>query len=284
MQPNPAENTNVLLLRLIQIAADPNAVHDISNLSSSTGYPPSTIWMQALAYASLAFSVLAAFGAVLGKQWLNAYKAARGQGSLEERCTQRQKKLDGLEQFHLQTVLHTFLVLLQISLLQFCLSLSANMWLQQRTISSVIICTTAFGMLFYASTTLLSRLYPDSPFHTPGSEVLRAIYKKLPAVRNPFYPDRWDTSTDTRDWRFFTFLRWMQDRSTSPRVLEAVAGPDTLEISTVTPDGTLTKLSAIRWILNISTNPEFVEAVADDTRRAMAAGFRCFRNLYTPSG
>ncbi|KAG2742457.1 hypothetical protein P692DRAFT_20703705, partial [Suillus brevipes Sb2] len=69
MQPNPAETTNVLLLRLIQIAADPNVIHDISDLSSSTGYPPSTIWMQALVYASLAFSVLAAFGAVLGKQW-----------------------------------------------------------------------------------------------------------------------------------------------------------------------------------------------------------------------
>ncbi|KAG1778811.1 hypothetical protein EV702DRAFT_967155, partial [Suillus placidus] len=69
MLPNPAETTNVLLLRLIQIAADPGAVHDISNLSSSTGYPSSTVWMQALAYASLAFSVLAAFGAVLGKQW-----------------------------------------------------------------------------------------------------------------------------------------------------------------------------------------------------------------------
>ncbi|KAG1728345.1 hypothetical protein EDB19DRAFT_1913844 [Suillus lakei] len=39
MQPNPAETTNVLLLHLIQIVADPNVVHDISNLSSSTGYP-----------------------------------------------------------------------------------------------------------------------------------------------------------------------------------------------------------------------------------------------------
>ncbi|KAG1764465.1 hypothetical protein EDD22DRAFT_845907 [Suillus occidentalis] len=34
-----------------------------------------------------------------GKQWLNSYKAARGRGSLEERCIRRQMKLDGLEQF-----------------------------------------------------------------------------------------------------------------------------------------------------------------------------------------
>ncbi|KAG2340423.1 hypothetical protein BDR05DRAFT_889998, partial [Suillus weaverae] len=69
MQPNPGETTNALLLQLILImAGGPNAVHDISDLSSSTGYS-STVWMQTLAYASLAFSVLAAFGAVLGKQW-----------------------------------------------------------------------------------------------------------------------------------------------------------------------------------------------------------------------
>ncbi|KAG2040623.1 hypothetical protein BDR03DRAFT_840018, partial [Suillus americanus] len=69
MQPNPGNNTNVLLLNLIKIIADPNGVHDISNLSSSTGFPSSTVWMQALAYSSLLFSLLAAFGAVMGKQW-----------------------------------------------------------------------------------------------------------------------------------------------------------------------------------------------------------------------
>ncbi|KAG2114842.1 hypothetical protein DEU56DRAFT_699092, partial [Suillus clintonianus] len=70
MQPNPGETTNMLLLHLIQMTANgTSAVNDISNLSSSTGYPPSTIWTQTLAYASLSFSVLAAFGAVMGKQW-----------------------------------------------------------------------------------------------------------------------------------------------------------------------------------------------------------------------
>ncbi|KAG2097964.1 uncharacterized protein F5147DRAFT_533929, partial [Suillus discolor] len=70
MQPNPGETTNVLLLHLIQMTANgTNTTNDISSLSSSTPYPSSTIWMQTLAYASLLFSVLAAFGAVLGKQW-----------------------------------------------------------------------------------------------------------------------------------------------------------------------------------------------------------------------
>ncbi|KAG1764875.1 hypothetical protein EV702DRAFT_939841, partial [Suillus placidus] len=69
MQPNPASTTNVLLLKLVQIAANPNSVHDISNLSSSDGYSSLTVCMQTFAYTSLVFSVLAASGAVLGKQW-----------------------------------------------------------------------------------------------------------------------------------------------------------------------------------------------------------------------
>ncbi|KAJ8579355.1 hypothetical protein M405DRAFT_718211, partial [Rhizopogon salebrosus TDB-379] len=69
MQPNPGDTTNALMVKLIQITANPNAGYDISNLSSSTSYSSSIAWTQALAYASLAFSVLAAFGAVIGKQW-----------------------------------------------------------------------------------------------------------------------------------------------------------------------------------------------------------------------
>ncbi|KAG1720498.1 uncharacterized protein EDB91DRAFT_1027957, partial [Suillus paluster] len=70
MQLNPGYTTNYLLLHLIQITANgTNSVPDISKLSSSTDYSSSTVWMQTLAYASLSFSILAAFGAVLGKQW-----------------------------------------------------------------------------------------------------------------------------------------------------------------------------------------------------------------------
>lgn len=71
---------------------------------------------------------------------------------------------NGLKYYHLQAVLQVFLVLLQISLLLFSLSLFANMWTQQTTISSAIICTTAVDTLVYASTTVVSILHPDSPF------------------------------------------------------------------------------------------------------------------------
>ncbi|KAG0699431.1 hypothetical protein DFH29DRAFT_936974 [Suillus ampliporus] len=185
MQPNPGDTTNDLLLHLIKITAyGPSAVPDISSLSSFTGYPSSIVWMRTLACASLAFSVLAAFGAVMGKQWLNSYKAARGRGSLEERGMRRQMKLDGLEDFRLQAVLQGFLVLLQVSLLFFSLSLCANMWTQQTTISSVLICTTSFGILFYAGTVCMSAWRPDSPFQSPGSVIFPVTSTLAPDTSN----------------------------------------------------------------------------------------------------
>ncbi|OAX33244.1 hypothetical protein K503DRAFT_669643, partial [Rhizopogon vinicolor AM-OR11-026] len=69
MQPNPGDTTNDLMVQLIRIMVDGADAVNISNLSSSTTYPPSTVWTQTLAYASLLCSVLAAFGAVMGKQW-----------------------------------------------------------------------------------------------------------------------------------------------------------------------------------------------------------------------
>ncbi|OAX35581.1 hypothetical protein K503DRAFT_670151, partial [Rhizopogon vinicolor AM-OR11-026] len=69
MQPNPIDTTNALLVQLIQITlSGPSAVQPMI-ISSSTGYSYSDFWTQVLAYASLALSLLAAFGAVLGKQW-----------------------------------------------------------------------------------------------------------------------------------------------------------------------------------------------------------------------
>jgi len=247
MQPNPADTTNVLILELIKIVADPNAVNDIGSLSSSTGFSSPTVWMQTLLYASLSLSLLAAFGAVMGKQWLNSYKAARGRGSLQERGLQRQRKLDGLERWRLQTVLKSFLVLLQISLLLFGLSLSANMWTQQRTISSVIICTTALGILFYVATILVSVIHPDSPFQTAGSTLIGAICKDF----SEFIKYR------LSDLSYFF-------RNLSPDLyyfLQNISIPGRFE-STRTPDA-YGDSSAIRWILETSTNPEVVEAAAE---------------------
>ncbi|KAG1899841.1 uncharacterized protein F5891DRAFT_907465, partial [Suillus fuscotomentosus] len=69
MQPNPADTTNDLLVQFMQHTWNGSSVAQPVIYSAPVSYSSSKIWMQVLAYMSLTFSLLAAFGAVLGKQW-----------------------------------------------------------------------------------------------------------------------------------------------------------------------------------------------------------------------
>ncbi|KAG1830080.1 hypothetical protein DFJ58DRAFT_671689, partial [Suillus subalutaceus] len=70
IQPNSADTINAHLMQLIDITVNgSSATHDISNLSSSTEDSSSTVWVQTLAYISLALSIVGALGAVLGKRY-----------------------------------------------------------------------------------------------------------------------------------------------------------------------------------------------------------------------
>lgn len=62
------------------------------------GPPPEVVAASNLLYASPLMSLLAAFVAMLGKQWLNRYLRRAG-GSMVERCGDRQRKFDGLQKW-----------------------------------------------------------------------------------------------------------------------------------------------------------------------------------------
>ena len=61
-------------------------------------------------------SLLAAFVAMLGKQWLNRYLRRAG-GSMIERCGDRQRKCDGLQIWLFRLFIESLPVMLQIALL-----------------------------------------------------------------------------------------------------------------------------------------------------------------------
>ncbi|KAG2741743.1 hypothetical protein P692DRAFT_201755063, partial [Suillus brevipes Sb2] len=71
LNPDPSDTTHALLTQLVQIG--------LGNFTAAGSTPatPASTWLpskadiriQSIAYASLSMSLLAAFGAVLGKQW-----------------------------------------------------------------------------------------------------------------------------------------------------------------------------------------------------------------------
>ncbi|KAG1867663.1 hypothetical protein F4604DRAFT_1584976 [Suillus subluteus] len=178
LSPDPDDTTNALLTQLVQIGLGNFTAAGSTAASPASGWSPSTlnIRIQSIAYASLSFSLLAAFGAVLGKQWLGYYKSHRyGRGSQEERMKRRQEKFDDIVMWYFDAVVQSFPILLQFSLFLFGIALGANMWSQQYTIAWVIIATTVFGFLFYSLTVMAALVSPACPFQTPISTMLRML-------------------------------------------------------------------------------------------------------------
>jgi Family of unknown function (DUF6535) len=176
LSPQPSDTTNALLKVLINKVDNGTFSQQEASLPIWTGPSSTVIWIQSLVYTSLSMSLLAAFGGVLGKQWLGHFKTSRfGQGALHERCMRRQRKLDGLKTWHFDTIIATLPILLQLSLWFFGVALAANIWTQQHTVASVIMGTTSFGVIFYFFTVFTSLKSPDCPFQTPVSTIFSHV-------------------------------------------------------------------------------------------------------------
>ena len=184
LSPTASDTTNALLKILVNKIDNTTFPPEEAALPVWTGPSSTTIWIQTLAYTSLSSSLLAAFGAVLAKQWLGHFKTSRfGRGALHERCERRQRKWDGLESSHFSTILATLPIFLQLSLLFFGIALAGNILTLQRTVASVIMATTAFGLIFYFFTIVSSLKSPDCPFQTPVSTLLQHVLQYLASFR-----------------------------------------------------------------------------------------------------
>jgi len=126
-------------------------------------------------YASLLISLLAAFIAMLGKQWLNRYLRNAG-GSTIERCGDRQRKCDGLQKWPFHLFVESLPVMLQVSLLLLACGLCRHMWSINNSIAYLLIVLTAFGVLFYFGIVIAGTTSYECPFQTPASNTLRNLW------------------------------------------------------------------------------------------------------------
>jgi len=119
-------------------------------------------------------SLLAAFVAMLGKQWLNRYLRHTG-GSMIERCGDRQRKFDGLQKWPFRLFVEGLPIMLQIALLLLTCGLSRYMWSVNTSVARVVISFTALGILFYIGIVVAGTSSYECPFQTPASIALRHL-------------------------------------------------------------------------------------------------------------
>jgi hypothetical protein len=179
LEPDPNEQS-IALLRSILLALNQSAIpNETPSVPPVQGVPPNgTIAVTGLMYASLLTSLLAAFIAMLGRQWLNQYLRNTG-GSLIERCGDRQRKCDGLAKWSFHLFVESPPVMLQLSLLLLACGLCRRMWSINIAVASILITLTAIGSLFYLAIVVASMSSYACPFQTPVSIALRGPWKKV---------------------------------------------------------------------------------------------------------
>ena len=171
LQPDPSD----AYLRAILLSLNRSATPDEDPTLPPTWTGPSGGMVAAsnLIYASLSISLLAAFAAMLCKQWLSRYLRRTG-GSMTARCGDRQRKFDGLEKWKFRWFVESLPIMLQIALL-LAGGLSRYMWAVNTSVAYVIISLAALGLIFYVGIVVAGASSYECPFQTPVSTCLRAL-------------------------------------------------------------------------------------------------------------
>ena len=132
---------------------------------------------QTVLYASLGISLLAAFLAMLGKQWLNRFGKAKVRGSEIDESRNRQRKLSGMVSWKFDLVMESLPLMLQSALLLLGYALSRYLWTINLTVASVVIGITSIGLAFYTFIVIAATIADNCPFQTPASQILRSLYR-----------------------------------------------------------------------------------------------------------
>ena len=173
LQPDPNEETAALLRVLIHKVDNTTFGDNIPVIPQWTGPPHIIIQVQAILFASLATSLLSAFLAMLGKQWVNRYASIDMRGSAIERSQNRQRKLDGVVSWYFDSVMESLPLMLQAALLLLGFALSLYFWEINTTVASVVLAFTSFGVLFFLFIVVAGAASISCPYQTPGAQIIR---------------------------------------------------------------------------------------------------------------
>ena len=180
LQPDPNEETAALLRVLIHKTDNTTFGGNVPTVPQWSGPPRSIVQVQAMLYASFAATLLSAFLAMLGKQWLNRYASTDMRGTAVERSQNRQRKLNGIVTWYFEHVMESLPLMLQAALLLLGWALCQYLWEIDLTVATVVLCVTAFGLAFYFFVVAAGAASGSCPYQTPGSRALRSVVSAVP--------------------------------------------------------------------------------------------------------
>jgi hypothetical protein len=116
LSPDYEQANNLLLEMLLNATTGTLPANSVASIPRWTGPDPVIVQVQCILYATLCATLLAAFLAMLGKQWLSRYKENETRGSAADRSRLRERKLTGIETWKFHFVMESLPVILQCAL------------------------------------------------------------------------------------------------------------------------------------------------------------------------
>ncbi|KAG8947011.1 hypothetical protein FRC03_001227 [Tulasnella sp. 419] len=220
LKQDPSELTNNLLRNMMRTIHQ-SSFTEADLLLDYGGPPTRAIVVNLFFFASLCCSLFTAFGAVIGKQWLNHYGRENQLSSPSARGIERQRKHMGLEKWKFQAVVETLPTLLQFSLFFFFIGLIDFMWPLNIAVGILILLLSVLTLLFYVVTLLIGILDPNSPFQTRLTNVLRKRF----TPKKPALVQGQDTKMDILRARC---VDWLQQRTTFSETIGIISRAITL--------------------------------------------------------
>ncbi|KAG8919289.1 hypothetical protein FRC02_001760 [Tulasnella sp. 418] len=176
LQPDALETTNSLLKLMLR-----NRTNDETmDLKDQQWSPPTdAVRINSTLFASLACSLLASFGAILGKEMLAEYKSSGALNTLPEQGRRRQRKFNGLNRYRFQLLMQALPIMLQLSLALFLLGIIDFLLQMSPAVAAVIIVPVFVGFVAYIVSVIVAIQQEDSPFQTSLSKSLRSLLPML---------------------------------------------------------------------------------------------------------
>ncbi|KAG8922633.1 hypothetical protein FRC02_011735, partial [Tulasnella sp. 418] len=174
--PDGVDSTNSLLRLMLQHRNDNETI----SLEDDHWSPTSqAVRVNAELFASLACSLLASFGAILGKEMLAEYKSSGALNTLPEQGRKRQRKHDGLKRYRFRLLMQILPMLLQFSLALFLIGVIDFLSQMSIAVATVIIIPVGMGLILYVISVIVAIQQEDSPFQTSLSKSLRLLFPTL---------------------------------------------------------------------------------------------------------
>ncbi|KAG8906346.1 hypothetical protein FRC01_008044, partial [Tulasnella sp. 417] len=174
MSPDPADDTNALLLHLA--TGGNRNITSADDLPSASFSPASDIFPINVLFAlSLTLALVAAFLAVLGQQWLVYYRKRSGGGAEAQRWEQLRRYL-GAKRWRLEAILDDVLPsLLQVGLAIFCIAFALYLRTLDRWMCYAVAIPMGLALACILLMAISAALDHWCPFKSPLSRALQLI-------------------------------------------------------------------------------------------------------------